>query len=169
MTRPVVVCGLPGVGKSTTAARVADRLGAALLRTDAVRKGIRPEPRYDRVESRRVYSRVLDEAREHLAAGREVVLDGTFQNERQREWARDLADDVDCGFELVRVVCDESVAVERIADRDLDGELSDASLGTYHELMASFDELALPHVRIDNSRSEAATERQVERWCDQLR
>jgi len=165
----VVVCGLPGVGKSTVAAEVVERLGGELRRTDAVRKEIRAEPRYDREESRRVYARILDEARDDLAANRNVVLDGTFQRARHREWVRDLADAVDCEFELVKVTCDESAAVERVAARDLDSELSDASLDTYYELMKSFEEISLPHVRIDNSRSEAAMELQVERWCDQLR
>ena len=165
----VVVCGLPGVGKSTVAAEVVDRLGGQLRRTDAVRKEIRAEPRYDSAESRRVYARILDEARDDLAAGRNVVLDGTFQRARHREWARDLAEAVDCEFELVRVTCDEAAAVERVADRDLDAELSDASLDTYYMLMKSFEELSLPHIRIDNSRSWESMELQVERWCDQLR
>ncbi|MEF8850806.1 MAG: AAA family ATPase [Haloarculaceae archaeon] len=165
----VVVCGLPGVGKSTVAAEVVDRLGGRLRRTDAVRKEIRAEPRYDRAESRRVYARIFDEARDDLTAGRNAVLDGTFQRARHREWGRTLADAVDCRFELVRVTCDESAAVERVADRDLDGELSDASLDTYYQIMKSFEEVSLPHVRIDNSRSMASTELQVERWCDQLR
>ncbi|PSP51406.1 kinase, partial [Halobacteriales archaeon QH_3_68_24] len=78
----VVVCGLSGVGKSTVAAEVVDRLGGALRRTDAARKEIRAEPRYDSAESRRVYARILDEARDDLAAGRNVVLDGTFQRAR---------------------------------------------------------------------------------------
>ena len=34
----VVVCGLPGVGKSTVAGVVSDRLEASRLRTDVVRK-----------------------------------------------------------------------------------------------------------------------------------
>ena len=165
----VVVCGLPGVGKSTVAAEVVDRLGGTLRRTDAVRKEIRAEPRYDTAESRRVYARIVDEARDDLTAGRNAIVDGTFQRTRHREWARDLADDLDCRFELVRVVCDEAAAVERVAARDLDSELSDASLDTYYMLMKSFEEIELPHVRIDNSRSLETTELQVERWCDQLR
>jgi predicted kinase len=169
MPHLVVVCGLPGVGKSTVAAEVVERLGGRLRRTDAVRKDVRAEPRYDRAESRRVYARVLDEARDDLTAGRNAVLDGTFQRTRHREWARDLADAVGCRFELVRVTCDESAAVERVADRDLDSELSDASLDTYYQLMQSFEDLSLPHVRIDNSRSKESMELQVERWCDQLR
>lgn len=165
----VVVCGLPGVGKSTVAAEVVDRLGGRLRRTDAVRKDIRAEPRYDRAESRRVYAHILDEVRDDLTAGRNAIVDGTFQRASHREWARDLAEAVDCQFELVRVTCDEAAAVERVADRDLDSELSDASLDTYYYLMKSFEDVSLPHVRVDNSRSRESMELQVERWCDQLR
>lgn len=165
MTQLVVLCGLPGVGKSTVARDLADELDADVLRTDAIRKDLRAEPRYDGEETRRVYARMLDQARAALESGTDVVLDGTFQRARHRRWAESLAESTGSGFEVVRVRCDESVAVERITDRDPD--VSDASRRTYYQLMESFEDLALDHVTIDNSRSREATRRQVAELCEE--
>lgn len=165
MTHLVVVCGLPGVGKSTIARAVAGEVDAELLHTDALRKEVKSDLRYDREETRYVYALLLDRARDHLEAGETVVLDGTFRRAVYREWARDLAGRLDVDFEVARVRCDESVALQRIADRD--PTMSDASLGTYYEVMKSYEDLSMDHVTIDNSRSRETTELQVRSWCAQ--
>jgi hypothetical protein len=53
----VVVCGLPGVGKTTVAGMVADRFGAETLRTDVVREELIAEPTYTDEERDAVYGR----------------------------------------------------------------------------------------------------------------
>lgn len=169
MPRLVVVCGLPGVGKSTTARERAAELDARRCDTDAVRKEFRPDPRYDREETRLVYARVLDRARTLLDADTTVVLDGTFRRARHRRWARDLAEDLDCPFDLVRVVCEESVAVDRIADRDTAATTTDATVDVYHELAESFEAVDADHTRIDNSGPAAAMRRAVREWCAERR
>ncbi|MCF2241345.1 AAA family ATPase, partial [Halobacterium salinarum] len=44
--RLVVVCGLPGTGKTTVSGHAAETLDAELLRTDVVRTDLFPEPDY---------------------------------------------------------------------------------------------------------------------------
>lgn len=155
----VVVCGLPGVGKSTVARRVADRLDAEVLRTDVVRKELFDDPGYTAEETAAVYDELLARAEDRLADGRRVVLDATFKTRERRREARALAGRVDCGFRLVFVDCEESVVERRIADRE---GVSDADFEVHRQFRERFEPVEMAHVAVDNSGSEAETRRQVE-------
>jgi predicted kinase len=154
----VVVCGLPGVGKSTVSRAIADRLDAAVLRTDVVRKELFEEPAYTAEETAAVYDELLSRARERLYAG-PVVLDGTFEGRDRRADARDLAASTGASFRLVRVDCDEAVVEERIAERD---GVSDADLDVHRRFRDRFDPVEMDHLVVDNSGTEAATRRRIE-------
>ena len=157
-TTLVVVCGLPGVGKSTVSRAVADRLEAAILRTDVVRKELFDDPEYAAAETATVYDALLARARERLADGRAVVLDGTFRRRERRIEADDLAAAVGAGLRLVRVRCSEAVVEKRIADRE---GVSDADLAVYRRLRDRFEPVEMDHLVVDNSGTEAATRRRV--------
>ena len=155
----VLVCGLPGTGKSTVAERIVELLPARLLRTDVVRKELFPEPTYEAEESAAVYDELLDRARDLLDAGEDVVLDATFRRQELRDRAAGVADDADTEFRLVRVECAEAVVKERIErrQREEDDE-SDADFSVYNQLKTEFEPIEREtHVVVDNSGSLAAT------------
>ncbi|WP_132057877.1 AAA family ATPase [Halorussus amylolyticus] len=156
----VVVCGLPGVGKTTVAETVADRLDGRLLRTDVVRKEILTDPDYTEEESRMVYRELFDRARATVEQGRSVVLDGTFQDEVRRTDAADLAATLGAEFRLVKVECDEAVVRERIESRE--GDESDADFEVHRMYRETFDDLARDHATVDNSDGLDSTLRQVD-------
>ena len=147
--RAVVICGLPGVGKTTVAERVADRVDGTLLRTDVVRKELRPDPEYTDEEDRLVYDELLERARQRLAAGESVVLDGTFRDAEQRERARAVATGADAAFSLLRVECEEAVVKERIEAREDDA--SDADFDVHAQFRETFDPCSIDHVTVDNT------------------
>lgn len=149
----VLVCGLPGTGKSTVAERVAELLSARLLRTDVVRKELFPEPTYAAEESAAVYDELFGRARETLAGGDHVVLDATFRRRELRERAAELADDTGVEFRLVRVDCAEPVVRERIRKRQTEeDDESDADFAIYTQLKAEFEPIrGDDHLVIDNS------------------
>jgi len=155
----VVVCGLPGAGKTTVSEEAADRLDAALLRTDVVRKDVAPDPEYTDAERRRVYDELFDRASARLEAGESVVLDGTFTRTEYRERARSIAERVDVSFQLVRVECEEDVVRDRIAARENDE--SDADFEIYELYRDQFEAIESEHARIDNSASVTETYQQV--------
>ncbi|WP_135853721.1 AAA family ATPase [Halorussus salinus] len=155
----VVVCGLPGVGKTTVAEEVADRLDGRLLRTDVVRKDILDDPEYTDEEARMVYRELFERASATVEGGRSVVLDGTFKDAADRERAVELAESLDAPFRLVKVECDESVVRDRIAAREDDA--SDADFEIHAMYREQFDAVSTDHVTVDNSESAAETRRQV--------
>ena len=155
----VVVCGLPGVGKTTVARIVADRLGTDPLRTDVVREELFPDPAYTEAERRAVYGALFDRARARLDRGEDAVLDGTFAAATHRERARELAAATGADHRLLEVTCEESVVRERLAERTDDA--SDADFEVYRTFERAFDPVTGADATIDNSGGREAVRRQV--------
>jgi predicted kinase len=140
-----VVCGLPGVGKTTVAGLLADTTDARLLRTDVVRKEVIQEPTYSDEETERVYAELLRRADRTLPAP--VVLDGTYRRRGLRDDVVDLAERTGVTYQFYRVVCDESVVRERIRGRTDDE--SDADFEVHKQIR--FDPLERDAIVVDNS------------------
>jgi aminoglycoside phosphotransferase family enzyme/predicted kinase len=123
-----VFCGLPGTGKSTLAAMVAETFGIALLRSDEVRKELPeygshsgPVPLdtgiYRRDLRGRAYARLLGLAQEELKKGRSVVLDATFSQRHWREEMVRLAEDLDTSVLFFECVASEKTMLARAGRR----------------------------------------------------
>src|SRR5262249_44885516 len=93
----VLVGGLPGTGKSTLAAGLAERANCNVIRSDAVRKELagqsaeaaRPQELntgiYTPEWTERTYAECLRRAELMFFAGKRVVVDATFREEKRRE------------------------------------------------------------------------------------
>ena len=102
--RILLLSGVMGSGKSTVGRHVAARLGAIVVRTDAVRKrlagvGLRERGQdsfgaglYTPEMSRRTYEETLRLAGEIARAGWPVIVDGSFSRKSERDEVRALAD-----------------------------------------------------------------------------
>ena len=144
--RLVLVGGSPGTGKSTLAAGLGDRLGAAVLRSDEVRKelaGVPPRGSPGAAEGAGIYSaswndRTYDEllrrAEQLLTHGESVVLDATWSGSRRRAAARAVSDRASADLGELRCVVDDRTARDRADARaragsdasDADGRIADA-------------------------------------------
>lgn len=136
--RLVVVGGGPGTGKSTLSRDLADRLGAVVLSSDLVRDDLLPRHgdgqdrlhrgRYapDRVEA--VYVELLRRARMLLEQGESVVLDASWLDPRQRNEARQLAEQTSSMLSELQCECPNDIVASRIRRRMAEGSsASDAT------------------------------------------
>ncbi|WP_349307606.1 AAA family ATPase [Rhodococcus sp. IEGM 1351] len=145
--RMALVGGLPGTGKSTLSRGLADVTGSVVISSDRVRKelaGLDPhfgqvagfgEGLYSGTMTDRTYAEVLRRARDHLTAGRSVVLDASWPHPMLRERAALVAS---CTHsDLVELVCraPRAVAIARIGSRPT-GD-SDATPVVYDAMAAS--------------------------------
>lgn len=144
----VVVCGPPGVGKSTVSRRIADRLDAAVIRTDVVRKKLFADPDYSDAETDQTYEALFAQIDSIVKNGRSAVVDGTFRTRSIRQRARQQAEAHEVPFLLVSVTCDESVVEARIEQRD---GVSDADFEIHKQIKSAFEPIEMPHISIDNS------------------
>ena len=121
-----VFAGLPGVGKSTLAARVAAELPAAVLAVDTVDFTLQ---RYDVTEPRpgfAAYGVVAALAEVQLRIGHHVIIDAVNPVRSARQMWVDLAERLGVPLRVVEVVCGDDAEhrrrVEaRYAARDHEG------------------------------------------------
>jgi predicted kinase len=135
--RLLAVGGLSGSGKTTTALRLAPKIGrtpgAVVVRSDVERKrlaGIALEERmpsgsYTPDASAKAYAAMLDRAERALRAGHSVVLDAVFAKPAERDAAEELAGKLGVPFEGLWLDVPKDVAQARVAARK--GDASDAT------------------------------------------
>jgi aminoglycoside phosphotransferase family enzyme/predicted kinase len=143
--RLLVTTGVMGTGKSTAARLAAARLGAIVIRTDAVRKRLAGRPLRERHAaafgeglytaemSRRTYAEAFRLADGLLRARWPVIVDGTFSHAEERTEARALADRHGVPFTALWCDAPDAVLVPRLRARA--AERSDVSDGR-EELLA---------------------------------
>lgn len=141
----VAVGGLPGTGKSTVAAGIAEARGWSLLSTDAVRKELAGAERTERMDPEHytlaqrgaVYQELLDRADHLLGRGEPVVLDASWSEPEWREAGAELARRRSARWVPVRCETPLAVAHDRIRRRAAQGgSASDAGPEVLDQLAA---------------------------------
>ncbi|ORM36780.1 AAA family ATPase [Williamsia sp. 1135] len=132
-----LIGGLPGTGKTTVATRLAEKVDAVLISSDVVRRelleagvitgdrGGYGEGLYSEQNKAVVYGALLERANMYLLVGRSVVLDASWTDETERDFAIALANKTFSSPRVMRCAVDEATANERISSRR--GSVSDAT------------------------------------------
>jgi predicted kinase len=151
----VMLCGLPGSGKSHLARSLADVLPFAIIESDQVRKILFPECSYSGEESRWVHRTCHALMAKLLRKGVRVIYDATNLHERHRELVYRLADGEEVKLIIVKAVAPEELAYDRLQSRqEGDGEameVSDADWGVYRRMERMVEPIGRNYVVVDTS------------------
>jgi adenylylsulfate kinase len=150
----IVMTGLPGTGKSTLAAALAEALGGVVLNKDQVRAALFPPPTldYSRAQDDLAMAAIYDAADLLLRTdpGRPVIVDGrTFTRVYQ---VRDLlARAWPAPPRFVHCVCPDEVVRGRLEDDQARGghPAGNRDFALYQERKAGAEPLNVPHLVVD--------------------
>ena len=167
----VVLCGLPGSGKSYFGRRLVQRVPLLVLESDVLRKVLFPTPTYTAYESQRFFDAYHALTADLLGTGTPVLLDATNLIEYHREKLYKIADRRGAKLILIYTTAPESLVYERLTARsvDLDSEShSEADWTVYLKLYPTAEPVRQQHVVVDTSRDIAPiinkVAHQIRRW-----
>jgi predicted kinase len=129
MGRPclIIVCGVPGSGKSTFALHVADRWGGLRFASETFAEELGAAARttsgdLSKEAIAHAYSAMAAAVRASLATDKLVVAVGSFRSEEQRKRFRDIATSLGASVMTLRIVCPVETAAMRVRSRRVLGE-----------------------------------------------
>lgn len=125
--RLLIVCGVPGSGKSTFALRAAERWGAVRFASETFAEELGPAARtasgdLTKEAIAHAYSAMGAAVADALATNKLVIAVGSFRSEEQRSRFRAIAKSRGASVRTLRVVCPVETAAKRISARLALGE-----------------------------------------------
>ncbi len=145
----VIICGLPGVGKSTLAKNLAPLINATILSSDKIRKELFPNPTYSSFERKLVYDVMIILA-EYLNRARcNCILDATFNREDSRVEIKEKLELDDREFQIIECFCPEEIVISRLKSRKND--YSDATIEVYQKMKKIYEPVKVEHISVDTT------------------
>jgi len=145
----VIVCGLPGVGKTTFAKKLSPLINAIVLSTDKIRKELIPLPTYEKEERKLIYNVMILLAKYLHDSGTNCILDATFNKEYSRTEVKKKLGIPDKNFFVIECMCPENIVIPRIKNRRDD--YSDAGIEVYQKMKKNYEPVKGKHLTIDTS------------------
>jgi len=145
----VIVCGLPGVGKTTFAKKLAPLINATVLSTDKIRKELISLPTYEKNERRLVYDVMMLLAKYLHNSGANCILDATFNREESRTEVKKKLGIPDRKFFVIECMCPENIIISRLKERKND--YSDAGIEVYQKMKKIYEHVKGKHITIDTT------------------
>jgi predicted kinase len=147
----IIICGLPGVGKTYFAERLVKNLKAEYLSSDSIRMREIPERTYSQEEKDKVYELMAKEAKKLLEQEKDIILDATFYLEKYRHAMKEIAAKQNAQFLIIECILDESELKERMEKRRKEKTKSEADFGVYEKVKTEFESIKSDHLTIDTS------------------
>ncbi|HLJ95752.1 MAG TPA: AAA family ATPase [Gemmataceae bacterium] len=150
----VLVGGLPGTGKSTLAAALAEDAGLQILRSDVIRKELAGAPAgsqpstafedglYTTAWTERTYAECLRRTEELLFEGKRVLVDASFREEKHRRSFLEAAQR--WGVRSVLLLCRAEPEVVRQRLENRRGDASDADWRIYLQAAMRWEDPSPP-------------------------
>jgi predicted kinase len=146
----VIICGLPGVGKSSLSKHLAPLINATILSSDKIRKELIARPTYSKNEVRLIYNLILLIAKYLCEAGLNCIIDATFNREKLRIEFRKKLERTDAHVHIIECICPENVIIQRLKARKRG--YSDADFSVYKKMKKNFQPIREAHITVDTSK-----------------
>jgi predicted kinase len=147
----VVICGLPGVGKSTLAKDLAPLINAVILSSDKIRKELLSKPIYSKQEVKLIYDVMILLAKYLYRARINCIIDATFNKEKSRTDLKNKLMLPEEELRIVECICPEDAVVSRLKRRKSD--YSDADLRIYKRMKKNYEPILEDHIVINTCQS----------------
>lgn len=153
----ILMSGLSGSGKSTTAKLLSRELGAILIRSDAVRKHLAKVPLLERggddlytpEMTEKTYARLLELGIILTNQGYTVILDAKYDQQKLRKEAIAQANKHELPLQIIQCTAPIEVLQQRLRDRT--GDIADATVDLLRSQLNSaepFTEEEKPYLKI---------------------
>ncbi len=142
----IIVCGLPGSGKSYFASSLAKLMNAEYLNSDLLRKEMFQHRTYSDEEKESVYKIMLQKMQYAAAQKKSLVLDATFYKKETRKSFTDKIKEGNIYF--IEVWADETIIKERLKQRR---PTSEADYEVYKLIKQYWEPLKKPHLLLEST------------------
>jgi predicted kinase len=165
----VLVCGLPGSGKSHFSRKLLEKVPLACVHSDVMRKALFTQPDYSERESARLFPALHSLIRRLLQRRLPVLFDATNLTERTRSPLYRIADELGAKLFIVFTTASHPVIKTRLDTREkgsLEATRSDADWAVYLKMLPHVQIPKRDHLLVDTSKDIRPT---VENLAQQIR
>ena len=155
----VLICGLPGVGKTTIAKNLAPLIDAVILSTDKIRKELMPNPTYTKEERKLIYDVMVLIAVYLQNSDTNIILDATFNKEDFRNKVKQKIRVPLDEFFIIECICPENIIFSRLKNRKED--YSDADISVYQKMKKIYEPVKVDHITVDTSLNTAGNVKNI--------
>lgn len=146
----VLICGLPGTGKTFLSNKLSQYINSTVLSTDKIRKELIQKPTYTPWERALIYDVLFLLAKYLHSSGINCILDGTFNMEKSRREVKDLLNLPNDQFYIIECICPEDLIITRLLLRKDD--YSDATVSIYLKMKKIYEPVKQKHISINTSK-----------------
>jgi predicted kinase len=132
----ILVFGLPGTGKSYLSRCLQKNTGSRYLNTDIIREEIDKKGNYSDASKEQVYNLLAERAKNELAKGFDIIVDGTFHKRDRRQMLSDIAGETGQKIYFIEVRASEQTVAKRLKKKR---EYSEADYRVYKQLKKEFE------------------------------
>jgi len=151
----LVLCGLPGTGKTYFSREVTKLVPFCVFESDRVRKTLVSEPTYAASEHARVFNVCHFLIEEYLSQGQNILFDATNLTEKFRLPLREISQRQDARLVMVHITAPRATVRQRLQERELglhSGEFSDAGWLIYSRMAPHDQPIEGEHLSADTSK-----------------
>ena len=145
----ILVCGLPGSGKSFFSKQLSKKIGVSHFNSDIIRKQLFPKARtYSDTEKKMVYESLITQAKMCLKKGESVIIDATFYKNSLRTPFYDIASQLNMGLKIIYIHAEESLVKKRTSKQRLDSE---ADYTIYLNMKDTFEPIEKKYLAVQST------------------